>query len=342
MHQNAESLVSTMLAQVTGDPVDSLHWRDGHGGGRRERANMTRDKIIGSNELSLNAIKVTRRHPPPVFSPTRSRASSTTHPGCGLSTFGATGGFSDFLAATRNSELNELDLNQPERIKLKYGPVRSEGGRYAFGLPESLSDEGGAEKDAPFLESLYAGDAQKGAPFLPERPYDDGSLSVSGDLPFRLKITGLSYDVKTYTGTQVYDNRYRFVCSRKGTGGLKAYTKVPDWSHKRESKRTDCPCVLIVNEYPGVATVLENYTNEHNHPLGNENLRFNQIPKETREYIAGLLQLHVSPEFILQLIHGGVYSNDDTFDNDQDGTVASRNDFIQLQDIRHIQQGRTG
>ncbi|KAJ7867129.1 hypothetical protein B0H13DRAFT_1897721 [Mycena leptocephala] len=49
-----------MLPQATGDPADYLHWRDRHGGGRRERANMTRDKIIGSDELSLNAIKVTR------------------------------------------------------------------------------------------------------------------------------------------------------------------------------------------------------------------------------------------------------------------------------------------
>jgi hypothetical protein len=52
MHQNAESLVSTMLAQVTGDPVDSLHWRDGHGGGRRERANMTRDVQHMNRELT--------------------------------------------------------------------------------------------------------------------------------------------------------------------------------------------------------------------------------------------------------------------------------------------------
>ncbi|KAJ7855487.1 hypothetical protein B0H14DRAFT_2579353 [Mycena olivaceomarginata] len=43
MHQNDESLVSRMLAQVTGDPANSLRWRDGDGGGRREWANMTRD-----------------------------------------------------------------------------------------------------------------------------------------------------------------------------------------------------------------------------------------------------------------------------------------------------------
>ncbi|KAJ6505287.1 hypothetical protein C8R45DRAFT_923582 [Mycena sanguinolenta] len=52
---------------------------------------------------------------------------------------GATGStFGDFLVATRNHELNEVNLNEPGRIRLKYGPVMGEGGRYAFGRPDTL------------------------------------------------------------------------------------------------------------------------------------------------------------------------------------------------------------
>ncbi|KAF7371682.1 hypothetical protein MVEN_00024400 [Mycena venus] len=86
------------------------------------------------------------------------------------------------------------------------------------------------------------------------------------------------------------------------------------------------------------STVLGNYTVEHNHPVGNENLRFTRISHETREYIAGLLRLKVSPNFILQLLHGGVYHNDSGFEDDENGAVASRNDFIQLRDIRRIEK----
>ncbi|KAJ6484644.1 hypothetical protein C8R45DRAFT_1147434 [Mycena sanguinolenta] len=65
---------------------------------------------------------------------------------------GATGSsFGDFLAATRNHELNELNLNEPGRIRLKYGPVMSEGGRYAFGRPDTLA-VGGME--GSFLGSM--------------------------------------------------------------------------------------------------------------------------------------------------------------------------------------------
>ncbi|KAJ6484672.1 hypothetical protein C8R45DRAFT_1075142 [Mycena sanguinolenta] len=58
--------------------------------------------------------------------------------------------FGDFLAATRNPELNELNLKEPGRIRLKYGPVMSEGGRYAFGRSDSLAAGG---KENSLLDS---------------------------------------------------------------------------------------------------------------------------------------------------------------------------------------------
>ncbi|KAK7041996.1 hypothetical protein R3P38DRAFT_2611003 [Favolaschia claudopus] len=79
--------------------------------------------------------------------------------------FGASGEFSDFLAATRNRELNALDLTERDKVKLMYGPVRSEGGRYAFATLENLFSPAtgvarretlGSDKEEPFLpEILY-------------------------------------------------------------------------------------------------------------------------------------------------------------------------------------------
>ncbi|KAJ7266035.1 hypothetical protein C8J57DRAFT_1619229 [Mycena rebaudengoi] len=79
--------------------------------------------------------------------------------------FGATGSFSDFLAATRNAELDDIDLGQ--HVRLQYGPLKNGGGRYAFAQPESLGGDRPvpghgkadvAEEETVFLpESLYAG-----------------------------------------------------------------------------------------------------------------------------------------------------------------------------------------
>nr|GAT60397.1 predicted protein [Mycena chlorophos] len=54
--------------------------------------------------------------------------------------FGGGAEFSEFVRATRSRELNHLDLSDEEwqAVRLQYGPVGSEGGRYAFVTPEIL------------------------------------------------------------------------------------------------------------------------------------------------------------------------------------------------------------
>ncbi|KAF7371998.1 SWIM-type domain-containing protein [Mycena venus] len=146
--------------------------------------------------------------------------------------------------------------------------------------------------------------------------------------------------VNTYTGSSLYTRQLRYVCSRAGTGGQKEYNKLhPDWNRKRGPKRTDCKCTLIVKQYPDTSMVLGNYSDIHNHDLGNANLPFTQIPKATREYIAGLLRLKVAPEHILKMLHRGVYDHDELFTQDLDENyVASCMEFIELRDIRRIEK----
>ncbi|KAJ7890879.1 hypothetical protein B0H14DRAFT_3855203 [Mycena olivaceomarginata] len=52
---------------------------------------------------------------------------------------GGSAGFSDFLYATRNVELNRV--GDWDDVKLRYGRVPGEGGRYAFATPESLYED---------------------------------------------------------------------------------------------------------------------------------------------------------------------------------------------------------
>ncbi|KAJ7681661.1 hypothetical protein B0H17DRAFT_942763 [Mycena rosella] len=54
------------------------------------------------------------------------------------------------------------------------------------------------------------------------------------------------------------------------------------------------------------ATILGNYSSVHDHLLGNANLPFTQIPKDTKEHIAGLLRLGVSADHIVRGKPSGV------------------------------------
>ncbi|KAJ7784863.1 hypothetical protein DFH07DRAFT_1054420 [Mycena maculata] len=55
--------------------------------------------------------------------------------------FSAMAGFTDFLAATRNPELDDVDFSegsQRDRLRLRYGPLGDGSGRQAFAFPDSL------------------------------------------------------------------------------------------------------------------------------------------------------------------------------------------------------------
>lgn len=74
--------------------------------------------------------------------------------------FGARAGLTDFLAATRNAELHDVDFSQgTQRVRLRYGALRGEAGRHAFAFPESLYAAADGEKRHIRTLKLRAGSA---------------------------------------------------------------------------------------------------------------------------------------------------------------------------------------
>jgi hypothetical protein len=61
-----------------------------------------------------------------------------------------------------------------------------------------------------------------------------------------------------------------------------------------------CPGSLRVKSYPGSQAVLGFYDAVHNHETGKANLPYVRFSAETREFIAGLLRLHVEPPHIVR------------------------------------------
>jgi hypothetical protein len=106
--------------------------------------------------------------------------------------------------------------------------------------------------------------------------------------------------VQTLTGLPHYEKKLRYVCSRHGTGGVKEYTKqFPERERKIPGKCTSCHCSLVVKHYPNTHRILGKYHDVHNHLLSQENLPFTQIPKATREFIAGRLRDRMSADAVV-------------------------------------------
>ncbi|KAH9009639.1 hypothetical protein EDB84DRAFT_1245003, partial [Lactarius hengduanensis] len=73
-------------------------------------------------------------------------------------------------------------------------------------------------------------------------------------------------------------------CSREWTGGhSKSGATAPEGRERKiPSKKTGCRCRLTIKLYRHTETILGKYENEHDHPLGDENLRFTWLSDKTR------------------------------------------------------------
>src|SRR6266850_3728252 len=79
-------------------------------------------------------------------------------------------------------------------------------------------------------------------------------------------------------GGQVWTLRCIFVCSREdGGGGTKYVKKHLEWKRKIPSKKTGCPCNIVIKRYPNMERILGRYKRDHNHPIGIANAPFTHL-----------------------------------------------------------------
>ena len=97
----------------------------------------------------------------------------------------------------------------------------------------------------------------------------------------------------------VWVEKHIYLCARDGSGGVKTYMKKNNWDRKVPTKHTGCRCRLTVKTYPDTDVVLGLYQSEHDHAIGNENLRFTRLPEATCLEIERLLRLGVEPMFVV-------------------------------------------
>lgn len=89
-------------------------------------------------------------------------------------------------------------------------------------------------------------------------------------------------------------------CSREFTGGKRAYQKKNQWERRIPSKKTGCQCCLIIKRYPGTETILGKYEDQHDHPLGDDNLRFNRLSGNVRNLVMDMVYVGIDSKAIVE------------------------------------------
>jgi FAR1 DNA-binding domain len=102
------------------------------------------------------------------------------------------------------------------------------------------------------------------------------------------------------SGGQVWTLRRIFVCSHENGGGRYKYVKKhPERKRKIPSKKTDCPCNIVIKRYLDTERILGRYEREHNHPIGIANVPFTRLSAGSRKWMRDMVSQKIDPREIV-------------------------------------------
>ena len=103
------------------------------------------------------------------------------------------------------------------------------------------------------------------------------------------------------SGGPNWQERHVYHCGREYSGGKSKYQTINEWERMIPSKKMGCWCHLTIKRYLGVETILGKYEDEHNHALGDDNLRFTRLSDKTKALVMEMVRTRIDPEAI---VHG--------------------------------------
>jgi hypothetical protein len=93
--------------------------------------------------------------------------------------------------------------------------------------------------------------------------------------------------------------RRTFRCSREFSGGKSDRENTHQWDRKIPSMKTGCQCHLIIKLYPQAETILGKYQDQHDHALGDDNLRFLRLSDNIRNLVMDMIRIGTDPKAIV-------------------------------------------
>ena len=88
-------------------------------------------------------------------------------------------------------------------------------------------------------------------------------------------------------------------CLREFTGGKWDYQNGNQWERKIPSKKTGCQCCVTVKQYPQMEVMLGKYEGQHDHLLGDDNLRFIRLSGKIRDLVMDMVYIDINSKTIV-------------------------------------------
>ena len=98
----------------------------------------------------------------------------------------------------------------------------------------------------------------------------------------------------------IWWEQHVYRCAREFTSGMKDWQNITQSERAIPSKKTGCWCTLIIKMYPHTDKILGKYDEEHDHMIGDDNLRFTRLSDTTKELVMELARAGVHAKAIVR------------------------------------------
>jgi hypothetical protein len=107
-----------------------------------------------------------------------------------------------------------------------------------------------------------------------------------------------------HSDSPIWRERRVLKCSREWACGRPAQNKAAEGKRDRKipSKKTGCRCRLTIKLYQHTDTILGKYENEHDHPLGEDNLRFTRLTDNIKNLVTIMVRTRIDGKVIVSRI----------------------------------------
>jgi hypothetical protein len=90
-----------------------------------------------------------------------------------------------------------------------------------------------------------------------------------------------------------------FRCLHEFTGGKTDYQNKYHQDWKIPSKKTGCRCHLTIKHYLQTDAILGKYEEEHDHPVGDDNLQFLRLSGKIRNLVMDMVYIGIDSKVIV-------------------------------------------